>query len=139
MKTLLFVLLLMGASLPGVESLEGLRNDARQHEKNIAVYFSGSDWCTNCHRFRRNVLEQDTIKSLLDNGYVYYVADFPQRKKLDKETVSLNEALAEKLNPDGVFPVLVLTDSDWNIKARIYNGNALETIMHKLKSNATAQ
>ncbi len=130
---------MMGAMLPGTESLERLSGDARQHQKGIAVYFSGSDWCTNCHRFRHNVLEQDTVKALLDHGYVYYIADFPQRKKLAREEIALNEALAEKLNPEGVFPVLVLTDSNWNVKARIYNGNALDGILQKLKSNTADQ
>jgi len=49
-------------------------------------------------------------------------ADFPRQKKnqLSKEQVKLNEALADKYNPDGKFPYTLVVDEhgkvlkDWD-------------------------
>lgn len=94
----------------------GLQARAVAENKHIVVYFSGSDWCSVCHKFKKGFLSAPMVDSLLQNHFVYYVADFPQRKKLDKETTSLNEDLAERLNPDGIFPLLVIADSALNVK-----------------------
>jgi thioredoxin-related protein len=96
-----------------------LQEKAKTSQKNIVVYFSGSDWCSVCHKFKKSLLAQPKVDSLLNSNYVYYVADFPQRSKLDAATTELNEALAERLNPEGVFPLLVIADEQLNIKESI--------------------
>lgn len=91
-----------------------LTDRAKSENKNIVIYFSGSDWCSICIRFKKEVLNREKISQLLDNNYIYYVADFPQRKQLEATVVEKNEALAEKLNKDGVFPILAITDENLN-------------------------
>ncbi len=39
-------------------------------------------------------------------------ADFPQRKKLPKEVVKQNDELADKYNPKGEFPTLLIFNSE---------------------------
>lgn len=109
-----------------------LQQKATAENKNIAVYFCGSDWCANCNKFKRETLQVPAIDSLLHTDFVYYVADFPQGIKQDKALVASNEFLAEKLNPAGEFPVLVIADANWNIKAKIYRGNPEASIIQKL-------
>jgi thioredoxin-related protein len=133
MRLLLLPLLLLGNILHAVTPLDSIQNVSQQNGKNIAVYFSGSDWCINCHQFKKSILDNAAVMSLLDSTYIYYVADFPQRTKLDQELVKLNEALAAKLNPDGIFPVLIIADNKWNILTRIYKGNAVTAVEEKLK------
>ena len=114
------------------ELAPALKEKALSENKNIAVYFAGSDWCSNCNKFKRELLDVPQIDSLLKNNFVYYMADFPQRIKLEKEVVATNEFLAEKLNPGGEFPVLVLTDENWSVKAKIYRGNSEKSVVEKL-------
>lgn len=112
-----------------------IQTKAQQEKKNIVVYFSGSDWCSVCHKFKKSFLAQSKVDSLLNNHYVYYVADFPQRSKQDKETVTLNETLAEKLNPEGVFPLLVIADADLKIKEKITAKTPVEVAEKHLESH----
>lgn len=110
-----------------------LQTKAKSENKHIAVYFSGSDWCSICHQFKKKVLDAKEVDSLLNNKYVYHNADFPQRKKLEKELTATNEELAEKLNKEGVFPLLVIVDSDWNIKAKFRGTAKTEEVLVALK------
>lgn len=110
-----------------------LQEKATREHKNIAVYFCGSDWCSVCTKFKRETLSDPQVDSLLNNGFIYYLADFPQAVKQSKELVAANEFLAEKLNPAGEFPVLVIADKDWNIKAKIYRGNKQGEVTGLLK------
>jgi thioredoxin-related protein len=88
---------------------------AKESNKNVVIYFCGSDWCSICHKFKKNVLAKPSVDSVLKNDFVYYVADFPQRTKLEKEVSALNSELAEKLNTEGLFPKLVIADADLKI------------------------
>lgn len=107
-----YSILALAASFLLANDASFLQEQARQKHRNIAVYFSGSDWCASCHKFKETILAQPMIDSLLSNGYVFYVADFPQRKKLADSTRVLNDFLAEKLNPAGIFPSLIVADEN---------------------------
>ena len=137
MKYLILVLSFFTLSafhpIPEHEGVE-LSKQAQTANKNIAVYFSGSDWCVNCYGFKKKYLEQESIKTILDNDFVYYNADFPQRKKLAKEIVAVNEALAEKLNPEGIFPLLVIADAQLNILSIIAPGEQTDAVYQKIES-----
>jgi len=135
MKAFVLCFLLLFSTTENAPTIDSFSKKAVEEHKEIAVYFSGSDWCTNCHQFSKAILAQDSVKDLLENHFVYYIADFPQRKKLEKETRLLNDSLAEKLNPEGHFPLLVITDEHWNIKAMIRKGEDMRKVMEKLQNN----
>jgi len=80
--------------------------------RNKFIVFSGSDWCKGCIQFRKKVLDDPSFESFARQNLDIVVADFPQRAKLDKALVEQNEALAEKYNPKGIFPNLVLLSDD---------------------------
>lgn len=128
-----FYYLFSGIHSGGV--IADLQSKSAAEKKNIAVYFSGSDWCTNCHKFKSQTLQLPEVESVLSNNYIYYAADFPQRKKLEAATIEANKFLADKLNPSGEFPVLVITDSNWNVLAKIYKGNEIPLVMEKLNNH----
>lgn len=141
MKRYLFILsfaciLLFSATKTSThEATNALQNKATEAKKNIVVYFCGSDWCSLCNNFKKGFLSNSKVDSLLKNDYVYYIADFPQRKKLEKSVIELNESLAEKLNAEGHFPKLVIADEDLHIKAVILQTEPFETAYAKLKTN----
>ncbi|WP_129021032.1 thioredoxin family protein [Edaphocola flava] len=128
---LISLLLLMAP--PDKQHLSRFTEQASKEHKYIAVYFSGSDWCSHCHYFNNHVLQKDSIQQLINTYYVYYNADFPQRKKLPPEDKQLNDAWAEVLNPDGVFPMLVICDEQLQVKSRITRAHAIEAVTDTLK------
>lgn len=133
MKIIALLLTALYFSVQSDTLLSDLQQKGRTEKKYIAVYFSGSDWCSVCFKFKNETLNLPEIDSLLKTGFIYYNADFPQRKKLDTSTIEANEFLAEKLNPAGAFPLLIITDADWKTKAVIKRGNPSKEVITELK------
>lgn len=112
-----------------------LQQKAKDENKNIVVYFCGSDWCTICHQFKARILNEPMIDTLIQKEFVYYVADFPQRKKLPAKEVKMNEYLAERFNQEGAFPKLAIVDADFKLKAVVPNDASIETAYSILQKN----
>ncbi|MBD1393044.1 thioredoxin family protein [Mucilaginibacter glaciei] len=93
------------------------QKEAQKTHKLIIVNFSGSDWCGPCIRTRKEILETKTFDDYASNHLVLVRADFPRQKKnqLPKDQVKRNEALADKYNPDGEFPLTLLIDENGKV------------------------
>jgi len=93
------------------------QKQAAQEHKLIMINFSGSDWCGPCIRLRTEILESAAFENYASDHLVLVRADFPRQKKdqLSKEQVKLNEALADKYNPDGKFPYTLLVDENGKV------------------------
>lgn len=103
--------------------------------KNRFIVFSGSDWCKGCIQFRKKVLSDPSFESFARENLEIVVADFPQRTKLSRDIVAQNEALAEKYNPKGVFPNLVLISADGNhFEIVKYNNQTPQEFVSELKT-----
>jgi len=91
--------------------------EAAKSHKLIVINFSGSDRCGPCIRLRKEILESTTFETYAQSNLVLVRADFPRQKKnqLTKEQVKLNEALADKYNPDGKFPYTLLVDENGKV------------------------
>ena len=101
--------------MPGVNWLGNFQTATEQAAKShqlILINFSGSDWCGPCIRLRKEILESATFTDYAQTHLILVRADFPRQKKnqLSKEQVKLNEALADKYNPDGKFPYTLLVN-----------------------------
>lgn len=92
-------------------------NEAQQiaigNNKLIVLNFSGSDWCIPCMRTRKEIFETAVFTNFADANLVLVNADFPRnsKNKLSKDQVKLNEALADKYNATGIFPLTILMTS----------------------------
>jgi len=111
---LLFISLLyfLLSPLPWMGNFDDALKQAGETHKQILINFSGSDWCGPCIRLRKEILETEAFEKYASEHLVLVRADFPRQKKnrLSAEQTKLNEAMAERYNPDGKFPFTVLTD-----------------------------
>ena len=91
-------------------SLEEAKQLATQENKRIMLVFKGSDWCAPCIKLEKEILTSNEFKSLSKDGFISVIADFPRKKKnkLTKDKQAQNNALAEKYNPRGYFPYVVI-------------------------------
>lgn len=118
MKLLLITLCLL---LPGSLTWSGNFTEAQQQAKtnhqSILINFSGSDWCGPCIRLRKEIFESEIFETYAKAHLVLVRADFPRQKKnqLSVAQVKLNEALAEKYNPDGKFPYTLLVGENGKV------------------------
>ena len=100
------------ASTSWFTNIEQAQQAAIEHHKPILMFFSGSDWCKPCIMLKTNVLESEAFTAFANESLILLELDFPYRKKnlLSKEQTEHNEQLAEKYNPNGQFPYLVMLD-----------------------------
>jgi thioredoxin-related protein len=99
---------------------EKAKTEATQSHKLIILNFSGSDWCAPCIRTKEEIFESSAFQNYAEQNLVLVNADFPRLRKnqLSKEQTKRNEALADKYNPDGKFPLTILFDETGKILAR---------------------
>ena len=93
------------------------KKTAKEKHELILLNFSGSDWCGPCIVLRKNYLETDAFANFSENKLVLVNADFPRKKKNigTPEQVKRNDALAEKYNKEGVFPLTLILNSDGKV------------------------
>ena len=110
---------------------------AQQENKKVLLLFAGSDWCAPCMKLERFVLDTETFATYASKNYVLVKADFPRKKKNQPPAYisEQNAALAEKYNPNGYFPLLVMLNSEGvKLGAMGYKKIAPEAYINILKS-----
>lgn len=98
-------------------SLDAAKQLAKEKQEHILLNFSGSDWCGPCIRMHKEILENDAFSRMADTTVVMLNADFPRSKKNmpDAAKQKQNNALADKYNPNGIFPYTVLLNADGKV------------------------
>lgn len=83
----------------------------------ILLVFSGSDWCGPCISLDKRIWQSQEFKDYSSKYYNLYKADFPRKKgnALAASMVKENKVLAEKFNPKGYFPLVVILDKNQNV------------------------
>ncbi len=83
----------------------------------ILLVFKGSDWCAPCIKMDKAIFTSETFTEYAKDNIVLLEADFPKRKAnaLTKEQQTKNNALAEKYNKKGIFPLVVALDKKGSV------------------------
>ena len=102
---------------PWLVSIDEAKKIASAESKNILVAFTGSDWCTNCIKLEREVLNNKTFLDFASKELVMVRADFPRRKKnlLSEEQTKHNDQLAALYNQSGQFPIVALINKQGDL------------------------
>jgi len=110
---------------------------AKESKKSILMVFSGSDWCANCIKLKKNVLDTESFELYASQNLILLILDFPSGKKnsLSKDQVKKNEALAEKYNPEGSFPrVIILSPEEISLgEIKSYKNETPEKYIEMIK------
>ena len=111
---------------------------AKKEHKKILLYFSGSDWCAPCIKFKKFTIQTEEFQAFAKTELIIYNADFPRqsKNKLAKEVEKENEALAEKYNSKGLFPLIIILNKEGKVikKWEEYPKETLSEFIEKLKS-----
>lgn len=108
-------------SLSWYLNLDEAQSIALHQQRQILLVFSGSDWCRPCMKLEKELFQSTSFAEYAEEHFVLLKADFPRSRKhrLPKDQQSHNSRLAERFNPKGQFPYLVLLSS---------NGDAIDQI-----------
>lgn len=101
---------------------------AKAEDKTILVVFSGSDWCKPCIQLKETVFTSKAFNAVADN-YTLVNIDFKRdRSGVSKSQIEHNESVAEKYNPNGYFPFVVLINTKGEVLKSIdgYKGETAE-------------
>ena len=119
MQTLTSILIssILFLTTPWQTDFEKAKSEAKTENKFILLNFSGSDWCGPCIRLHKEIFDSEVFTKYADENLVLVNADFPRLKKnmLSKEQQKQNDALADKYNTDGAFPLTLLLDADGKV------------------------
>jgi len=116
--------------------LSTAKAEASAQGKKIFLYFSGSDWCKPCIRLRDTQINSDAFTQFAAQNMVLLQADFPRLKKnqLSKERQHENDALAERYNPEGAFPLIVILTPEGNVVGKTgYQEETPEEFVQRIK------
>ncbi len=121
LRNLVFIILfclfcINGFSQDWQTNFDVAKTMAKESEKPIILVFQGSDWCAPCIKLDREIWATSLFKNYAAENYVMLKADFPRKKEnaLSKEQTQANALLADKYNQKGIFPLVVLLDSEGN-------------------------
>lgn len=109
---------------------------SQKENKPILLVFSGSDWCKPCIRLEEKVFKSEEFKQFASDKLILLKADFPRKRKnkLSKTQKKHNEALAEKYNKKGQFPLVLLINSQGKVVKTINaNNNNPEAVIKQIK------
>lgn len=105
--------------------------------KPLILVFAGSDWCAPCIRLENEIWADTSFETYAKTHYVMYKADFPRKKsnRLPEPLHKKHAALAEKYNPKGYFPlVVVLQNADKVLGTTTYKKMEVNAYVENLNS-----
>ncbi len=107
----------LGYSQDWKTNLDLVKKEALSQNKPILLVFSGSDWCAPCIKLDKSIWQSAEFKEYAAANLVLERADFPKKKQnqLEADIKKQNEGLAEMYNKDGIFPLVVVLDSNGKV------------------------
>lgn len=141
MNKVIVIICLLATSILSAQdwktSLEEAKSEASKESKNIILVFSGSDWCAPCIKLEKSIWQSEEFKNASDENWILVKADFPKKKAnaLLEEQQKENNKLAEKYNPEGSFPKVVILNYEGKVLGIMgYEKITPEQYVSKLKS-----
>lgn len=115
-------------------SMEKAKADAKRFNKNILVFFTGSDWCPPCKALESTVLKDPTFIKHTSSRWVLLELDFPRKKSLGEAQTRHNNSLRQKFGVSA-FPTMVIATPDGELIAGVagYGGQKPSTYYKRLK------
>jgi len=96
------------SQLDWLTNLDEAKEIAKEENKPILVYFTGSDWCAPCKALKTDFFETDEFASRAQS-LVLVMIDYPRRIDIISETQrAYNKKIIDTYNPDKAFPAMVM-------------------------------
>ncbi len=84
---------------------------AKKEDKNVLVYFTGSDWCAPCKKLKKDLFETTKFQDI-SGDYVMLYIDIPMNKDLiSVEQLKHNKEVATKYNKKRAVPLIAILNA----------------------------
>jgi protein disulfide-isomerase len=91
---------------------------AKEKNRKVFMFFTGSDWCGWCHRLQDEILKQPGFANYARDNLVLLELDFPRNTPLSDELKAQNQKLAKRYRIEG-YPTVVVLASDGRSVGRL--------------------
>lgn len=99
-------------------SFEAAINKAKEINKPVLIYFTGSDWCGPCMRLDKELFHTEKFKVFSKENMVLYKANYPRNSDLvTKENRRINEELSIRYGQSS-FPTMIVVNADGVVLGR---------------------
>jgi len=117
--------------LKWIDNFEKAKQLAKEQNKPLLVFFTGSDWCGPCKMLHADLFETEEFLQLANKDLILYEADFPRRTDLiTPEQKKANYVLKNTYAIRG-YPTMVLLNSNAEeIGRRTGYSRAASTVYH---------
>ena len=109
--TLIVMSCFIAADGAWIHSLEDAKTKAKAENKDILLYFTGSDWCSWCVVLHREVFDTEVWQKEAEKKFVWVKLDFPRFTPIAPEQKEYNEKIAEEFSVQG-FPSVFFLDAE---------------------------
>lgn len=96
---------------------------AKDENKPLLIYFTGSDWCGPCKILEKKLFNTDKFQEYADDKFVLYKADFPRNKNLvEDDKRKINKELKNRFGQTK-FPTMIMVngkEQELGIKQGMY-------------------
>jgi thioredoxin-related protein len=119
MKTLLLVCAFFTATLTAsaVEPLKWTTDykaalaQAKEQNRHVFLFFTGSDWCIWCKRLNQEILSKPEFAQYAADKLILVELDYPQTKSLPRKLKAQNAKLLDEYKIEA-YPTVVVLDSN---------------------------
>jgi len=115
----LVIILVLAIQFSRAENLEwsgdfeAARERAKQENKFVFLYFTGSVWCPWCKKLKAEILDQPEFADFANARFVPVEADFPRYKPIGHLQRQANLALQKRYHVSG-YPTVVILNPEGN-------------------------
>lgn len=101
-----------GQSLFWTTDFRKAQKESLSTKKPVFAYFTGSDWCTECLHFQKNILENKDFIAEVKDSFIFVLVDFPLGHTLSAKQTAQNKELKERLKVAGLPTIAIILPSD---------------------------
>lgn len=98
-----------GGTVPWLTDFEEAKKLAREQNKDLFLFFTGSDWCGPCIALKGELLNTPEFADRIADKYIPVYLDYPRGKELAEELKQQNQRLKSTFKISA-YPTVYITD-----------------------------
>jgi protein disulfide-isomerase len=112
------VLLSSAGAQTWTDDYEAAKTAAREQDRAVFLFFTGSDWCGWCKKLDAEILGTPEFAAFAGPNLVLVKIDFPRHPPLPPALANRNRLLAERFHVEG-FPTIILLTKDGKMAGQL--------------------
>jgi len=116
-----------------VTDFELAKTQAKEQNKNILMYFTGSDWCKPCKILKVDLFDTPKFQKYA-KSYVMLKIDIPRNQELlSEEQRKENFKILKEYNTEGAFPLLLAMSKQGKVLDQISGYSSMRDTSYHYK------